>query len=182
MKGLLKYIQGGLKMATVALPVAITLGGTAAFIWLGCNGSNMYDNAFNEARQNPEISQMISEDLDLLQNRLDNKEITTQEFMERTEEYKKDDFLYGYMKSHPEKYGDYVKRIDKGESEFIAGVACGIIFPIAGGFTSAAIYLFTDMAESLMDSARDDFEEAREAKKLKKIKKEEKDYAEEIIR
>ncbi len=182
MKGLLKYIQGGLKMITIALPVAITLGGEATFIWLGCNGDAMKSNAFSEARQDTEISQMISDDLDLLQTRLDNKEITTQEYLERTEEYREDDFLYEFMNSKPEKYGEYVKSINKGESELMAGIACGIIFPLIGGLTSAYLYLCTDFAEALADSARDDFDAAQEMKEAKRKKKEEKDYAEEIIR
>ncbi len=182
MKGLLKYIQGGLKMATVALPVAITLGGTAAFIWLGCNGDKLLKDTYRDVQQNPEISQQIEEDLDILQNRLDNKEITKKEYLEQTEEYNQRDFLYTLMKSEPEKYGEYIKAIDEGNAEKNAGIICGIITPIIGGLISSALYLCTYYAENLVESAKEDFRDAHLDKMLTKNKKEEKDYAEEIIR
>ena len=154
MKGLLKYIQGGLKMAATALPVALTIGGSAAFIWLACDGDTLLKNTYKDARQNTEISQQIEEDLDILQNRLDNKEITKKEYLDQSKEYDQHEFLYSLMKSEPEKYSEYIKAIDKGDAEMNAGIACSIIYPLIGAGASGILYFCTYFAENLVGKRR----------------------------
>ena len=179
MKALLKRVLGGLKCAASVIPFALALGGTATFIWLSCHGANTLNGARDEVRSLPEYQETIETDQAILKDQLDNKLITTQDYIDKKEDLGSNDYLMSYLKLDEEKNQDYIDRINSGFAMETSGIFFSIVYPLAAAVGTFA-YVGLDGFSTVLDSAWEDFYEATQISSEKKKKREYDEYTEEL--
>lgn len=179
MKALLKRIVGGLKFTAAFLPLAATLGGTATFIWLGCEGSARLDNAFEEVKSTPNFQEMVEKDSSILKEQLDNNQITNQDYVNKMETMQSKDFVLSYLNMDKEANKYYLDKIHQADMMETAGFSLTLLYPLAAGVATWLFFAF-DGFSNIVYSAKYDFQEAKEIKEEMKKRKEMSKYKEEL--
>ncbi len=168
MKGSLKKFVGGLKLISLGLPFAISAGVEASFIWLGCKGADDLNNTYEEIRQLPEVQEYINSDLEMLKSDVDNKLISNNEYLEKKSYYNSTEFIDTILKANNEEYQQYIDKIDENSQTELAGIICGVAFPIVAATAISMVYSCTNFVRNTIWSAETDFIAAKEAKEEKR--------------
>ena len=175
----LKNVRGGIKYGLTFLPLAAAIGGTGTFIWLACHGLNYYNKAFEEVRESPVIQEVIDSDTEILKEQLENKEITMQEYQDKISYWDSEENLSNYLKSDKEGNKYYLDKIKKGSDMATAGIALSLLYPFVTGFGSSVFY-GSELFDSFIESAKNDWYDAKQMKDEERRKREYDDYKEEL--
>ena len=85
-----------------------------------------------------------------------------------------------YLKQNKEANKVYLDKIHKGSDMGTAGIAMSVIFPFVAGI-GIWVYFAFDAFSNVIDSAKEDLEEAKEISSAKRKKREYDEYKEEIV-
>lgn len=179
MKALLKRITGGLKMTAAFLPIAAMLGGTATFIWLACSSASTYHGALDEVRSLPSFQETVEKDTEILKDQLDCKKITTQDYIDKLDAMKSDEFVVSFLRLDEQGNKAFIDKIRISDIKETIGIICAATFPVAAG-GGLLLYFVFDGFWYIFESARDDFQKAKEIKEEKRKKREMEEYKEEV--
>lgn len=186
MKSFLKYLKGALKMALTAYPVVLVAGGLAGVSGLLADGIIKQQKVYDEVRNTEVVQELIEKEKENLDVPFEESGLSLEEWTSRKEYLESDEFIKDVLKNFPE-LKEYK---DKEHSAFVESL-CSMVFalPAAIGFASCLSFYTTilnDLFEpatykKVIESAKEDFKEAKEIKDSKKTKKEFDEYTEEIL-
>ncbi len=190
MKALLKNIKGGLKMSMVALPAIALAGGLAGVVGFITDAAVKINALYDEVRNSEIVQELIEQE----RQKLEENDISLEEYSKRESYLESDEFISGLLKSN--------EQLADKEDSIYSNMLYSLIFtlPVAvGACFSIDFYteIFKEFDEKrrcvdIIESAKEDFEEAREIrhqakkekekeKEIQKYEKEIQEYDEEIV-
>lgn len=173
----LKRMLGGIKLAVSFLPLTLAVGGEATFIWLACKGFEIYNNTYDEVRKTLEAEDIIDSEAEL-QEKLDNNEITSEEYQYKKYFWTSNGILKDFLKNDKEGNKEYLDKLNKNDIIRIIGVTLSSAYPLVAVIGLCATF---DSMNSLAESGIEDFKRAKSDIEKKKTEREYNEYKEELI-
>ena len=161
--GFLKSLRGGLKLATVFLPLVLSAGSLATGVTLGITSSCEFNDLFDAYTKTDVFAERATNDLDELSNQFLNKEISNDEFSEKLEyfsssQYKKD--LINENKEENVEFQPVLKQATLKSSWGLGLLLGGIVAVLVAGIIYGTLMDgFCDLADSAKDDIKDGYKE-----------------------
>ncbi len=161
--GFLKSLRGGLKLATVFLPLVLSVGSLVTGITLGIKSSCEFNDLLDAYTKTDVFTERATNDLDELLNQFLNKEISNDEFSEKLEYFSSDKYKEDLINENKEENVEFQPVLKQanlksnwGLGLLVGGVVALIVAGVLYGTLTDGFY---DLADSAKDDIKDGYKE-----------------------
>ncbi len=186
MKSFLKKLKGCCKLSTLALPFVLTLGGIAGITGIATSSNHSSKAVLDETRSNEVVQEIIQEEEKSIEEKHSNGTLSLEEYNEQMDYLKSDKFITDLFKNNEDLKEFADKYNSASNKQWFSLLFC---LPTSIGMASVLLMytnLFNDnyydgkLYHEIIDSAKEDFDEAKMIKSAELQAKELDEYNEQL--